>query len=205
MTRPARRPLNWGEVHERRERLQEAVDRAWKPDAEERLRILKARARALARRSPDSLAAGTPLEIIEFVLSGEHYGIESKFVGEVFPLTGLTRLHCVPPFLLGIVNLRGEIISVVDLRRFFDLPDHGLTDLNKVLLLQGDHMVFGVLADRVDGVRAVGHRQLQPDLPTLTDRRRDYLKGIAEGRIVVLDGASLLADTRLVVEETVEE
>lgn len=205
MTRAAHRFVNWDEVHLRRERLQRAVDRAWKPDAEERQRILHARARLLARRPPDLLAAGAPLEIIEFTLSGERYGIESKFVAEVFPLTGLTRLYCVPPFLLGIVNLRGEIISVIDLRRFFELPDQALTDLNKVLLLQGDQMVFGVLADRVEGVRAVGDRQLQPDLPTLTDRRRDYLKGIAEGRIVVLDGASLLADPRLVVEETVEE
>lgn len=200
-----RRPIDWDALHRGGERLADAVARGWAPDAEARERILKARARALARPLIASQAddAGT-LDVIAFRLADEHYAIESAFVAEVFPLVELTRLPCVPPFVLGIVNLRGEIVSVVDLKRFFDLPDQRLGDLNRVILLQGDAMAFGILADRVDGVRRLRVSALQPGLPTFTDRRQAYLKGIADGRVVVLDAAALLADPAMVVHETVE-
>lgn len=203
MKRAPRRPIDWDAVHRRQEALQAAVARDWAPDEDERRRILKARARALARPAA-SPASGPEIELIEFLLADERYAVESRFVAEVFPLSELARLPCAPSFVLGIVNLRGEIVSVVDLKRFFDLPRRGITQLDKVILLSGEGMVFGLLADRVDGVRCLRADALQPGLATLTDRRQDYLKGIAEGRCFVLDGARLLADPRMVVHEAVE-
>ena len=209
MTRPGvprpRRAIDWPQVHRRLERLQAAVERGWQPTAEEGRLLLRARARTLARPSASEGSAGPTLEVIEFRVAQEAYAIESAHVAEVFPLTEMTRLPCTPAFVRGIVNVRGEIVSVVDLKQFFGLPEQGITDLNRVILLQGDPMSFGILADRVEGVRTLAAERLQPGLPTLTDRRRDYLKGIAEGRMVVLDVAKLLADPRMVVEEEVAD
>lgn len=207
MRRPAvRRPaVDWAAVRRRLERLEAAVERGWEPTAGERAQILRARARALAEPPAAERVPGSVVEVIEFRLADEAYAVEAAHVAEVFPLAALTRLPCAPPFVRGIINVRGEIVSVVDLKRFFELPAHGISDLNKVILLRDEQLVFGILADRVEGTGWVAEAELQPALPTFGDRRRDYLKGIAAGTRVVLDVPRLLADPRLVVDEEVAE
>jgi len=64
-------------------------------------------------------------------------------------------------------------------------------------------MEFGILADAILGVRLLSLGQLLPSLPTLTDIRSDYLKGVTEDRLVVLDGGKLLSDCGIVVHEEV--
>lgn len=170
---------------------------------EERHEILKARAAALAREPEDAGMASEQLEIIEFLLSAERYGIESKSIGEVYPLRDLTPLPCTPSFVLGIMNIRGRILPVLDIRKFFDLPEKGLSDLNKVIILHGNDMEFGILADAIIGTRTVPLAALQQSLPTLTEIRAEYLKGVTEERLVVLDGEKLLSDRRIIVHEDV--
>ncbi|TMA98602.1 MAG: purine-binding chemotaxis protein CheW [Deltaproteobacteria bacterium] len=174
------------------------------PSAEERKRILKARARELAQEREDDKTIDESLEVVEFVLAYEKYGIESSYVREIHPLRELTPVPCTPPFVLGIVNVRGQIISVIDIKRFFDLPERGLTDLNKVIILRNNEMEFGILADVILGVLRVPLRNLQPTLPTLTGIREEYLKGITPGRLAILDAAKLLSDKKLIVHEEVE-
>lgn len=163
--------------------------------------ILRERARALAREPEKEEAASERLEVVEFLLAYERYGIESSYIREVYPLKELTPLPGTPPFVLGIMNVRGKILSVIDLRTFFDLPQKGLTDLNKVIIVHDGAMEFGILADAILGVRLVPVRELQASLPTLTEVRADYLKGVTEERLVVLDGGAILADGRITVHE----
>jgi purine-binding chemotaxis protein CheW len=165
--------------------------------------ILRARAALLARQPENEGAAGECLEIVEFLLSGERYGIESSYIGEVCPLKNYEPLPCTPRFVLGIMNMRGKIVSIVDIGTFFDLPDRGLSDLNTVIILHGGAMEFGILADVILGTRTIPLRELQPSLPTLTDIRADYLKGVTAERLVVLDGGKIISDSRIVVHEEV--
>lgn len=198
-----RRSIDWSDVHRRLEQLRHALETGGTPDALETARILAARAQALARpRRAET--SDESIEVIEFLLSGERYGMEFAYVREVFPLVELTRLPCIPPFVLGIVNVRGEIISVVDLRKFFDLPENGLSDLNKVIILHSPVMTFGILADRVVGVRTLPRNELQLSLPTLTGLREEYLLGVTGEPMAVLDAARLLTDPRMVIDESVE-
>jgi len=198
-----RAAIDWREVRQRLDAARAATERAWAPDAEETRRILKARGRVLARE-PGEAQAADALEVVEFVLAHEKYGVETSFVREIHPLTDLTPLPCTPAFVLGVVNLRGEIVSVIDIKKFFDLPEKGLTDLNKVIVLRSETMRFGILADAVPGVRRIPVAQIQPSLPTLTGIREQYLKGVSSERTVVLDAEKLLADERIVVQEQVE-
>ena len=195
--------IDWRAVHERLDAARAATEHAWIPNAEETKRILKARAQALARE-PGKAKAADALEIVEFMLAHEKYGVETSFVREIHPLTNLTPLPCTPAFVLGVVNLRGEIVSVIDIKKFFELPEKGLTDLNKVVVLQSEAMRFGVLADAVLGVRRVPVAELQPSLPTLTGIREQYLKGVTSERTIVLDAEKLLRDEKMVVQEQVE-
>lgn len=169
---------------------------------DQQLQILRARAAILAYE-PKSEAEEEQIEIVEFLLANERYAIESSCIGEVYPLKDLTPLPCTPAFVLGAVNIRGTILSVLDLRRFFDLPDKGLSDLNKVIVLRNNTMEFGVLADAILTARKILINTLQPSLPTLTDIRAEYLLGVTEDRLVVLDGRKILADPGIVVDEEV--
>lgn len=192
--------IDWAAVRQRLEAARAAAERAWTSDAQTTTRILKARAQALARESAEAPDAGE-VEIVEFKLAHERYGMESAFIREIHRLTNLTPLPCTPAFVLGIVNLRGEIVSVIDIKKFFDLPESGLSDLNKIIVLQSQTMCFGVLADVILGARRVALSELQPSLPTLTGIRAQYLKGVTCERTIVLDAASLLADEAIVVQE----
>jgi purine-binding chemotaxis protein CheW len=180
------------------------TDRAPQTQLEKKQQLLKARARELARDSEKEKTVGESIEVVEFLLAYEKYGIESSYIREICPLKELTPVPCTPPFVLGIMNLRGEIISVIDIKRFFDLPDRGLTDLNKVIILRNKKMEFGILADVILGVLRVPRGNLQPMLPTLTGIREEYLKGVTGDRLTILDAEKLLSDKKLVVHEEVE-
>ncbi|MBI2311240.1 MAG: purine-binding chemotaxis protein CheW [Betaproteobacteria bacterium] len=193
--------VDWKEVRRRLTIAEAAIEGGWTPAPEEAKRILKERARALAREPERAEATGGSIEILEFRLAYENYGVESGFVQEVAPLKEFTPVPGTPPFILGIVNLRGRILSVVDLRPFFELPAKGLGDLNKVIVLHDGNLEFGILADAVAGVRSLALAAIQPSLPTLTGIREQYLKGVTPDRLVVLDGGKLLSDPNLIVRE----
>lgn len=163
---------------------------------------LKARAQALAQ-VPEQVAATKCLQVVTFLLAYETYGIETACVREVYPLRNLTPLPCTPPFVAGIVNVRGQVISVIDIKKFFDLPEKGLTDLNKVIILSDGMMEFGILADAIVNVRDIPLEKIQSGLPTLTGIREDYLRGITAERLVILDAAKLLTDNNIIVHEDV--
>jgi len=141
--------------------------------------------------------------LVEFRLAKERYALESRWVQEVCPLKELTPLPCTPPFVLGIVNVRGRILPVLDLKNFFDLPEQGLTDLRRLILVRGDDLELGLLADDIVGVRSLPMDSLQLSLPTLTGIRSDYLKGVTAERLVVLDLARILADPKIIVHDEV--
>lgn len=166
--------------------------------------ILRARARALARPLESAAVAGALLEVLEFRLSGESYAVETRHVREVYPLEDLTPLPCTPAFLPGIVNVRGRVTPVIDVKKFFDLPEKGLTDLHRIILVRGHGMELGLLADAIEAVRSIALESLQPPLPTLSGIQANYLKGVTADRLVVLDLDRILSDPAIVVHEEVE-
>lgn len=196
-----KKPIDWSEVKQRLETARIAIERIWAPTAEETKRVLEQRARLLAREPVRAESEDEWIEVVEFTLAHERYAVASEYVREVYPLEELTPLPCTPAFVLGIVNLRGEILSVIDIKKFFDLPEKGLTDLNKVIVLESEAMVFGIVADAIGGVRRILRTGIQPSLPTLTGIREDYLQGVTAERVVVLDGEKLLNDEKLIVNE----
>ena len=198
-----RAAIDWAEVRARLDAAQTAGERTWTPGADETGRILHERALALAAEPAGAQTLDQSIEVVEFLLAHERYAVDSAFVREVYPLENLTPLPGTPAFVLGIVNLRGEIVSVIDVRKFFDLAQTGLPDLNKVIVLESGNMVFGILADVILGVRRIALVGIQPSLPTLTGIREKYLKGITAERTVILDAAKLLADEDIVVQEQV--
>lgn len=196
--------VDWQKLHACLEEAKRAVERASAPTVEHARRILRERARALAREREAEAPANDALQVIEFVVAEERYAVELHYVREVQPLKDLTPLPGTPPFVLGIVNIRGLVLSVIDIKKFFDLPDRGLTDLNKVIVVADGGMALGVLADRIAGTGSLATSSLQPSLPTLEGIREQYLKGVTGDRIVVLAADKLLSDPGIVVRQEPE-
>lgn len=194
--------VDWDGLRRRLEAARTNAVREQTPD--EKRGILRKRARELARQ-PLREVTGGALDCLEFRLTYETYAIEMRWIAETYPLKELTPLPCTPPFVAGIINVRGRILSVIDIRKFFDLPEKGLTDLNKVIIMQNEDMEFGILADEILGTRTIQLSEVQPSLPTLTGIREEYLKGVTRKRTAILDGARLLADRSLIVHEEMEQ
>jgi purine-binding chemotaxis protein CheW len=196
--------LDWADLHRRLDASQAALQRRLTPSTEEKQKILRARARSLAESGKkEAPSPALLLEVVEFVLGPEHYGIESSHIREIYPLNEFTPLPCTPAFVLGLVNVRGQILSIINIKKLFDLPEKGLTNLNKIIIVHARHMELGILADAVLGVRSIALEELHPALPTLTGIRADYLKGITKDPLVVLDVEKILADEKILVDEVV--
>jgi purine-binding chemotaxis protein CheW len=165
--------------------------------------ILKNRALEMAEETGGQKVTSATIEIIEFVLATESYGIESAFVKEVYPLKDFTPLPGVPSFIMGIVNVRGQILPVVDLRKFFSLSEKGLGEMNKVIILRNDQMEFGIVADVVEGTRTLAIDDIMATPVTVTGIGETYLKGVTKEHIVVLDAESLLNDKNMIINEVV--
>lgn len=171
-------------------------------DADRTAAILRARAADLARVRA-APPGGDRLEIVEFSLAGERYGLELARLREVQPLGDLTPIPCTPPFVVGVVSVRGRIVAVLDLGLFFDLPRGGLHDLHRVLVVEADGLDVGILADDVAGSRTVPLADLRPPPATLTGARRTYVRGVTADGLAILDAAQILAEERVVVREEV--
>lgn len=193
--------IDWNVVRKKLAAAAVALERGAALSPAETGKILKARAQALAQEAVGDDVNGESVEILEFQLASENYGIESSFVRDVQPLKAFTPLPGMPPFVLGIVNVRGQIFSVIDLKKFFELPDKGLGDLNKVIIVRSPMLEFGILADVIVGIRRIPISEIQPSLPTLTGIRQEYLRGIGRDQLVLLDAEKLLSDRNLIVHQ----
>ncbi len=194
----------WEVIRRHLEAGKAALEREFKPTPEERLKILKARAQTLAQEAEHDKGDDFYLEVVEFLLANEKYALELTHIREVYPLKDLTLLPCTPSFVRGIINLRGRILSIIDLKQFFELPDTGLTDSNCVIVLHSDELEFGILADVILGLRSIPKDAIQRSLPTLTGIRTDYLRGVTGDRVAILDGSKILSDSRITVHEEMD-
>jgi len=195
------RGIDWSEILQRLEIARQALLQESDSSPEQDRLKLKSRARLLAREVQTADPNQEFLEIVAFRLASETYGIESAYVREAYPLKNLTPLPGVAPYVLGIVNVRGQILSVIDLKIFFDLPAKGLGQLNKLLILQDEQMGFGILADDILGAYSIPLDAIQAAPPTVSGIGAEYLRGITAERVILLDAEKILKDEKIIVDQ----
>jgi chemotaxis signal transduction protein len=163
-------------------------------------KVLAERAKKLAVPEPATVEAGS-VEVLRFQLAYQEYALEMRYVREVILTGEITPVPGAPPFISGICAARGQIISLVDLRVLFSLPEKGLTDLNRVIVITDGHMIFGILADTITGIGTIlSDTIIFPD-PGRMPAWKQYLKGYAGSSLTVLDAAAILADPAMVIED----
>jgi chemotaxis signal transduction protein len=161
--------------------------------------ILELRARKIAQ--PEEAAESTAvIEVLRFRLAYQEYALEMQYIREVILTGEITPVPGTPEYIAGICVVRGEIISLVDLRVLLAIPQKGLTDLNRVIVLSDRVLTFGILADHITGIGLL-------ELGTVSQKQADveesrYIKGITDGHLTVLDAAALFADPKMLIEET---
>jgi purine-binding chemotaxis protein CheW len=194
---------DWSDLYRRLEVARTTAEATIDIDRHGREQVLRARAAnmASARSSakPDS-SPGQHIEVIAFASAGEHYAFETAFVGQVHAVGSITSIPGTPNFVVGIIALQGEVLSVIDLRSFLNLPLSSLSEPTSIIVLKGETMEFGVLADEILGIESYPIDSLQRELSAGMDVGNTYLSAVTVGRTAVLDARRLLTDPRLVVE-----
>lgn len=196
--------INWEKVRKRLARATAATEEVVILSPERGRAVMEARAHDLARLPPEAARDAEIVEVVCFVLANERYAVETRHVREVKALTEYTPIPGAPPFLLGVINLRGEILAVIDLRKFFGVAERGVTDLSRVIVLGGERAEFGVLADAAHEVMTLRTEELLEPPGSVAGIGREYLRGVTKDALIVLDGAVLLADGRLFIDQSKE-
>ena len=163
--------------------------------------ILKDRARLIAQKVETRAQPGDTITVLEFQLESEKYAINISLIQEVCILKDYARLPGLVTYLMGIMNLRGRIIAIVDLKNLFEMPRKGLAYHNKVIVISNETMIMGLVADEIIGLRSIALKPLQNDLHTLSGKRAEYFAGVTSDWTAILDVGKILADKSLVVNE----
>ncbi len=129
-------------------------------------------------------------KMVTFSLAGKEYGIDIMNIKEIAHAGKFTYVPNAAPFVRGVYNLRGDIISIIDLRTMFHLPSERKSDeaLESLLILRVEEHVFGVIVDNIDKVVGISSLSIQPPHPIFGDINVKYIKGIIEnaGKLFII-------------------
>jgi purine-binding chemotaxis protein CheW len=157
------------------------------------------------RRADDSVrAAAGATEFISFAVGDEQYGVNIMAVREIKDWSAITQLPNQPPHMRGVLNLRGVIVPIIDLRCRFGIGVTDATPMHVIIVIQIDGETVGLLADRVLDIIAVDGAQVQPVPKVSHDVRTGVLSGLVaidKTMIALIDLKSLLGSQHFVQSE----
>ena len=158
------------------------------------------------QRTTDVAMIGDERQLVVFQLGAELYGVEISRVHEIIRLQSVTRVPKAPGFVEGVINLRGKVIPVVDLRRRFGLPTADHTRASRIVVVELGDQVVGIVVDGVSEVLRVNTATVEPPSPVVAGIDSEYLHGIAkltDRLVILLDLDRILArDERRALETT---
>lgn len=168
--------------------------------SEQKKAILDERAAFLAQAPLTVNKRENQLDVLEVIISGEHFAIEAKFVREASKLGAPTRLPCTPNFVLGLINFRGQILPLLDLREILELKQQVQNSNLMVVVVQSDKGQAGIAVDEIAGISSIAEADLQVPKQLVSPSLVPLFKGIRSDRLALLDVNALFSDRRLVVD-----
>ena len=172
------------------------------PSSEKDRKILKDRAALFAIKEVKRVETVADTYVHFRLGTSESYGIPYKYTDEILYASGLTRVPCTPPFIAGIVNRRGKMLTVIDLKRFFQTGGKEYGNDSRIMVITGAGITVGVLADEMLGNKDYYPSQLTPPLPSDGVSNLKYVTGIDRGTVTILNIDEILGDPILKVNET---
>ena len=199
-------PIDWRQVRDRLARAAAATEQALTPTPERVRALLEERARELARAPVEASPTAEVLRLVTFTLAGERYAVEARYVLEVRPLGEPTFIPGAPTHLAGVIPFRGDPLAVFDLHALFGGPGDraaGPAAAPHVVVLGGDAPELGVRADAAGELTTVGAGEVLPLSAADADTGAPgYVRGVTRDALIVLDGAALLGDDRLIIDQS---
>ena len=138
--------------------------------------------------SESGAAVAKAAEYLAFTLGQEEYGIDIQKVSEIRSYETPTRIANAPEFVKGVVNLRGIIVPIVDMRIKFNLGTPSYDQFTVVIILNIGHRVVGMVVDRVSDVTTLTHEQIKPAPEIGSAINTDHIVGLGtiEDRMLIL-------------------
>ncbi|RBA24875.1 chemotaxis protein CheW [Herminiimonas fonticola] len=133
-------------------------------------------------------------EVLAFTLGQEEYGIDILKVQEIRGYDAVTKIANAPEFIKGVINLRGVIVPIVDMRIMFNLGEPSYDQFTVVIILNMGNRVVGMVVDSVSDVITLSAEQIKPAPEMGTTMKSDYLLGLGtiEERMLILVDIDLL-------------
>ena len=142
------------------------------------------------REAMESRAGEAVYHLVAFQLDGETYGVEIDKVQEIIRAAEITAVPGAPPHVCGVINLRGKIIPVVDLRVRFTMPESGASEEQRIIVVDLGIKRLGMLVDSVSHVIRLPSASIEDIPEEATTLEENYIKGVGKLErqlIIILD------------------
>jgi purine-binding chemotaxis protein CheW len=147
-------------------------------------------------------------QLVVFDLNEEAYGVDISQVREIIRMQEITRVPRAPEFIEGVINLRGKVIPVVDLRTRFSMPGTERTDEHRIVVVDVSGQDIGMVVDAVTEVSRIPSSSIEPPSNVITTNDSEYLTGIVktdEKLIILLDITKVISDADVDALEDVQQ
>jgi purine-binding chemotaxis protein CheW len=135
------------------------------------------------------------MQVVSFALGTEEYGVAIAQVQEINRMVAITHVPRAPKFMEGVINLRGQLIPIIDLRTRFGMPRVEQTKNTRIVVTEIGAKRVGMVVDSVSEVHRIAEDQIEPAPDLLTSVDTDYIRGvgkIGDRLIILLDLARVI-------------
>ncbi len=144
-------------------------------------------------------------QLVVFELSGESYGVDIGAVNTIIRMQPITHVPRAPEFVEGVINLRGSIVPVIDLRKRFGLSAFEETKASRIVVVETGGGLFGMIVDAVTETLLLSRDSIEPPSSIVTSADSQYLRGVAKADdrlIIMLDIQRILSasETEMLAE-----
>lgn len=151
-----------------------------------------------AENGEEIASEGNVIQLVSFTLDGVEYGIDILQVHEILRIPDITRLPNTPSFIRGVINLRGNVIPVVDVRNRFGYPPIDVTEFTRIIVIESEGKQIGLFVDNVSQVIRLSDKNIDPPSDLIEGVSEEFITGVGRLKdrlVVILNLANILFES----------
>lgn len=192
--------IDWPNIFDKIDSVERMLEAATVLSKERQEELLAERALLLAREQKQTdLGAADRLLAIAFVVGDQRFAIEVKHIVEIVGLQQIARVPNAPPFIAGVANVRGRVVTLLDLRRLFGDTREGIVDLKRAIVVSDGQTQVGFLSEEILGTVQYAKHALQPASGGVNWDH--YIRGVSDDLVSVLDTAAIINDPKVIIDD----
>ncbi|MDX1900863.1 MAG: chemotaxis protein CheW [Gammaproteobacteria bacterium] len=179
-----------------------SVSSGFMPTSSKDIEELQKRSILISKKITTSSENKNEVNYINFRLGkSEIYGIPYEYAKEVMNKTLLTTIPRVPRFIAGVINRRGALIAVLDLKQFFHIEPAEYDEQACIIVVEHHGMTLGILVDKIEGNETYDPLTLDATLPSEGITKLEYILGLHQGRVAIINIESIMNDPQLLINK----